>query len=30
MSLTPIGYVVQIRVADVLCLYFTRLSQGRH
>ena len=28
MSLTPIGYVVQIRVADVLCLYFTRLSQG--
>lgn len=28
MTLTPIGYVVQIRVADVLCLYFTRLSQG--
>lgn len=28
MSLTPIGYVVQIRVADALCLYFTRLSQG--
>lgn len=28
MSLIPCGYVVQIRVADVLCLYFTRLSQG--
>lgn len=28
MSLTPIGYVVQIRVADVLCLYFTRITYG--
>lgn len=28
MSLTPCGYVVQIRVTDDMCLYFTRLSQG--
>ena len=29
MTLTPIGYVVQIRVADVLCLYFTRLFRRK-
>lgn len=28
MSLTPIGYVVQIRVSDDMHLYFTRLTQG--
>lgn len=28
MSLIPCGYVVQIRVSDDMCLYFTRLSQG--
>lgn len=28
MSLTPCGYVVQIRVSDDMCLYFTRLTQG--
>lgn len=28
MTLSPIGYVVQIRVSDDMCLYFTRLSQG--
>lgn len=28
MILIPCGYVVQIRVSDDMCLYFTRLTQG--
>lgn len=28
MTLSPIGYVVQIRVSDGMHLYFTRLTQG--
>lgn len=28
MTLAPCGYVVQIRITDGMCLYFTRLTQG--
>ena len=28
MTLAPCGYVVQIRISDGMCLYFTRLTQG--